>query len=126
MSDKYIQKIVMNMETGMSLGRMYAQVAHASVLALLNRGTQTEQGFSLSFDGDEGLKEWMQKAFTKVVVKGWGNEELTKLSAWAATAGVPVGNMEEDGWVTAVAVGPGPKHIVDQVVEDVLGKVYLV
>ena len=105
MADIVKQVIVVNMAVPMPIGRLMAQAAHASVLNILNRGTWNENNFTISTK-DFALKWWMEEQFTKVVCKAWGKEQMLKLKEKAESLGIYVSVMEEDTFITAMALGP--------------------
>lgn len=105
MPDIVKQVIVVNMAVPMPIGRLMAQAAHASVLNILNRGTWSDHTFTIHTD-DDALKWWMEEQFTKVVCKAWGKESMMKIKAKAEELGIYVSVMEEDGFITAIALGP--------------------
>lgn len=101
------QIIVVNMAAPMSLGRLVAQSCHASMLSILNRGSWDGDVFSLKTDDDSfALKYWMKESFTKVACKAWGAEQMLAIKADAESRGLYVSVMEEEGHITAIALGP--------------------
>jgi peptidyl-tRNA hydrolase len=88
------QAIIVNLKANMSLGRLVAQVAHASELA------REAVFFSDEFEAE---------------LKGWGDEHLLELHNKAKANGLPTAIMEEDGFVTACAIGPAAKKAVDNI-----------
>lgn len=112
MADIVKQIIVVNMAVPMPIGRLMAQAAHASVSSILSRGSWTQYGIDnadYTFElhtKDAALKWWMEEQFTKVVCKAWGKDMMLKIKAEAEAKGVYVSVMEEDGFITAIALGP--------------------
>lgn len=91
----------------MPLGRLVAQAAHASYLAVLHEGTWEEYNkFTIDTSGDLALDDWLKNSFTKVVCKAWGRQALIDLKDEADRLGIKNGLMEEDGELTALAIGP--------------------
>jgi len=113
MADAVSQKIIVNLATPMSLGRICAQAAHASWLAVLNQGQWIDNELSVNTDSDPALREWLRESFTKVMLRGWGDAMLLDLKAKAEAAGLPCGLMEEDGHLTALCVGPAYTKDID-------------
>jgi peptidyl-tRNA hydrolase len=110
--DSVKQVLVVNMAVPFPLGRLAAQISHASVSNIITRGKWDkdidEEGyytFTLKTK-DKALKWWMEEQFTKVVCKAWGKEQMLKVKAEAEEKGIYVGVMEEDGFITAIALGP--------------------
>ena len=99
------QVLVVNMEVPFPVGRMAAQVSHATELMLINQGRWDETGFHIDNPSPE-LKFWMQESFTDVVVKVWGKKALAKLREECEKAGIPTNTMEEEGWETVMSIGP--------------------
>jgi peptidyl-tRNA hydrolase len=131
MADPISQKIVVNMDIPMSLGRICAQAAHASWLAVLQQGKWypdefmpyggAEETFIIDTHGKAPLRSWLQDQFTKVMLRGWGDQMLLDLKTEAEKLGLPVGLMEEDGHLTALAIGPAYTEEINQVT----GKLHL-
>lgn len=115
MPDKICQKIIANMNTNMSIGRLNAQCAHASWISVLDLGYWDGDNFIISCSNNPELKEWLSGNFTKVVLKSWSNESLIELRDKAVKAGLPVGLMNEDGFNTALAIGPANIKDIDKI-----------
>jgi peptidyl-tRNA hydrolase len=98
------QVIVCNMAVPFPIGRMFAQCAHASVMAVTDQG-RWENG-TLEIQTDPSTEDWIRGNFTKVVVKAWGCEKLRDIYDRARYEKIPCSLMEEEGYVTAVALGP--------------------
>jgi peptidyl-tRNA hydrolase len=116
MADIVKQVIVVNMAVPFPIGRLMAHAAHASVSNILKRGSwtttitdrpsgETKYIYELHTK-DAALKWWMEEQFTKVVCKAWGKEAMMKIKAQAEEKGIYVSVMEEEGFVTAIALGP--------------------
>ena len=110
------QVIIVNMEASMGIGRLAAQIAHASIGALLKQGSYEDDTFKI--ETDRYTKHWMKDSFTKVVVKDWGNEALENLASRAEAMGLPFFLMNEDGWNTALAIGPAQNHKIDELTKE--------
>jgi peptidyl-tRNA hydrolase len=105
MADEVKQVIVVNMAVPFPLGRLMAQIAHASMLNIVNRGTWNGDKFSIDAD-DLALRFWLKDHYTKVVCKAWGKEQMMKIKAEAEKRKLYVALMEEEGFITALAIGP--------------------
>lgn len=107
------QVIVVNMAANMGIGRLAAQISHASVGALIKQGAF--EGDTFKLETDRYTKHWIQESFTKVVVKDWGNEKLEELKSKAEERGLPYFLMNEDGWNTALAIGPAENWRIQEI-----------
>lgn len=116
MPDKVCQKLIVNMNTPMGIGRLTAQAGHASWLAVLNQSRWEEDDLVIPCQGKPWLKAWLEGMFTKVALRGWGSEHILSLQDAAIRAGIPVGLMEEDGYVTSLAVGPWDTAEIDSAI----------
>lgn len=105
------QIIVINMEANMPLGRLVAQAAHASYIAVLHQGEWIENNkFVLDTTNDKPFEDWLKNSFTKIVCKTWGKQSLLDIKEEADKLGLKTGLMEEDGELTALAIGPEPNE----------------
>lgn len=104
--------LVVRKDLGMKQGKIAAQCAHAAVgiYAKLNR-TQSDR-----------LRAWELQGQPKVCVKADSLDELSQLDASARSLRLPTFVVQDAGRTqidpgssTVLAVGPGPKHKVDQV-----------
>lgn len=105
MGDRVKQVIVVNLAAPMELGRLVAQACHSAVLNVLSRGSWNEDTFSLTTQ-DFALKWWMKEQFTKVVCKAWGDDQMLAIKKEAEDNGLYVAMMQEDGYITSIAIGP--------------------
>ena len=106
------QAIVARADLGMGEGKLAAQVAHASLMAVEDADRKAES-------------EWKGSGQKKVVLQADGESQLFELADLAERDGIPhavvrdAGHTELDpGTVTAVAVGPEREDIVDRVTGD--------
>jgi peptidyl-tRNA hydrolase len=109
------QVIILNMEADMGVGRLAAHAAHASIAVLLDMGEWTESNVFEIGNIPHPMRRWMKESFTKVVVKSWGNDTLRSYHAQALSQNIPASLIEEDGYVTAVAIGPADVRDVDPI-----------
>ena len=103
------QAIVARGDIGMSPGKLAAQVAHASLMAVERAD-------------DRAVSEWKRGGQKKVVLKAGNERTLFELKETAAAAGLPAaivrdaGHTQLDpGTVTALAIGPGGDDAIDAV-----------
>ena len=108
MGDPIKQVIVLNGEVPWGIGRLMAHVAHASWLSVMNQAVhhEEEERYSVDLAGKPALRDWLVSEYTKVVLNGKGKEVLLNLKKQAESKGLATGLMEEDGEVTALAIGP--------------------
>lgn len=108
------QVIALRSDVRMSPGKLAVQVAHASVeAALAALGNPLWRGW---------LEAWISQGMKKVVVRGGGEEDLKRIYGKCVEKGMPcsmvrdAGRTElEPGTLTAVALGPAPAKLVDQI-----------
>jgi peptidyl-tRNA hydrolase, PTH2 family len=111
------QVLIVNMDTPMSIGRLFAQVAHASIQVFLNRGKWSDNNFQID-NVSESMKYWMKESFTKVICKAWGKDELQSLYDKAIEKGIPASIIEDDGFITAVGIGPDDSKNINPITRD--------
>jgi|SRR6478609_4721409 len=99
------QAIIVNLKANMPIGRLVAQVAHASELA---NDLESRQRLKAEFPDEFG-------PVTKTVLRGFGDEHLLELLEKSKSRNIPVAMMREDGFNTALAIGPAPKKKVDEI-----------
>lgn len=120
------QVIVLRKDLNMRKGKMVAQGAHASLLALINKTKLTEDFKHLVFDliEDKAFVEWfINGRFTKVVVGCNSEKELLEINNKAMQAGLPRALIQDSGKTefkgrltfTAVAIGPGDSEEIDKI-----------
>jgi len=113
------QVLIVNMDTPMSVGRLAAQACHASIQVFLNIGKWSENNFCINNVSDS-MQYWMKESFTKVVCKVWGKEKLKELYEQAVSLKLPASIIEDDGYVTAVAIGPDDSKNINPLTRDLI------
>lgn len=103
------QVIVVNHSLKLPPGKLAAQVAHASVAALLEAG-------------EEARQRWLDEGMPKVVLKGEDEALLVKLQAEAQARHIPAQLIRDAGrtvipagTVTCLGLGPAPDEAIDEV-----------
>ncbi len=106
------QVIAARTDLGMGVGKLAAQVAHASLSAYEDTDERTRRA-------------WKGGGQKKVVVKASGESQLFDLAEKARVEGLPhaiirdAGHTQLDpGTATTIAVGPGDDDLVDRVTGD--------
>jgi PTH2 family peptidyl-tRNA hydrolase len=110
------QVIVLRKDLGMRRGKMVAQGAHASQLAIMNA---LEDGRPQHWR--DWYSFWMRGAFTKICVSVDTEGHLLDLVSAAETLSVPMGLVRDSGLTefhgiptyTAMCVGPAPSELLD-------------
>lgn len=102
------QVIVVNEALKLPRGKLAAQVAHASVAALLEASA-------------ESRRSWLRLGMPKVVLRCESEDELLRLEAAAAQANLPNAlirdaghTVVEAGTVTCLGLGPAAAAVVDE------------
>ena len=103
------QAIVARRDVGMGAGKLAAQVAHASLMAVERAD-------------DRAVSEWKGGGQKKVVLRADDERTLFELKEAADAAGIPAAIVRdaghtqlEPGTVTALAIGPAGDDAVDAV-----------
>ena len=106
------QVIVVRKDIAMGRGKLAAQVAHASVLAVEKARSTRENWFNL----------WLKTGQAKVVLKAENLTELIELEDHARTIGLPAVRVQDSGLtqipsgtITCIGIGPGPVELIDKV-----------
>lgn len=115
------QVLVMRKDLKMRAGKLAAQAAHASMAAVLSRGTLANGVLCIPMDAQIG--PWLAGLFTKIVVGVESEAELIALYESAKQAGLPCALIKDSGLtefkgvptLTGVAVGPALKADVDRI-----------
>ncbi len=113
------QVIVVRKDLNMRKGKLAAQVAHASMAAILNQGVYSDDSFILELD--ERIKPWLLGNFKKICVSVNSEEELINLYQQATTVNVISCLITDNGLTefngvptkTAVAIGPDRNEVID-------------
>jgi peptidyl-tRNA hydrolase len=106
MPDPIKQVVIVNMASPMSIGRLAVQAMHASTLGILARGNWEGVKFTVDATDDFALEKWLKKQFTVTLHRAWGENHLLGIMHEAEGLGIHVAVMEEDGEMTAIALGP--------------------
>lgn len=118
--EKPKQVIVVRRDLKMGKGKMCAQVAHASMKAVIDAAFQKMDKGSVSFQFDSGspIVEWLFNGkFTKICVYVETEKELDMLYESAVLADVPCAMIVDNGLTefkgvhTKTCVGIGPDSI---------------
>lgn len=106
------QVIVVNDALGMPPGKLAAQVAHASVAALLEAAGDMQRG-------------WLAGGMPKIVLKAGSEQALEDLLARARMAGLAACLIHDagrtvlaEGAVTCLGLGPAPDENIDALTGD--------
>ena len=105
----------------MRKGKIAAQVAHASMAALLRRDVGDESQIVIETDGALGW--WLRRGFAKVVLSVEDEASLLAVRDAAAAEGLPHALITDSGRTefggvptrTTVAVGPAPVAWIDRI-----------
>jgi len=101
------QVIVVNESLRLPRGKLAAQVAHASVAALLDAS-------------NDALRSWLESGMPKVVLRADDEAQLTTLERQAIEAGLPTALIRDaghtvvaPGTITCLGIGPAPVAAID-------------
>ena len=122
MSQEVKQVIVVRKDLDMTKGKTAAQVAHASLGAVLQAEKQRDKK-SLTLTMDEDLEAWLSGPFAKIVLACNSLEELLELQNKSRGAGLrtclitDAGRTEFKGvpTVTCLAIGPAKVDKIDKI-----------
>lgn len=109
------QVLVLRKDLNMRKGKMVAQGAHASQLAIMECVSRPET--------ERWFKSWMAGAFTKICVGAKDEQELLAILNAAKAAGLPAALVTDSGLTefngvktrTAVGLGPAPAELLDTI-----------
>ncbi len=115
------QVIVYRRDLKMRKGKIAAQVAHASMRVLFQRGAAA--GDAMQIDLTPAMSLWVQGRFTKVVLSVESEADLLKIHQTARERGVPTALITDSGKTefggvptrTTVAVGPAAADEIDPI-----------
>jgi PTH2 family peptidyl-tRNA hydrolase len=106
------QALVLRADLGMGKGKLVAQGAHASLLAYREAERKSA----------ETVRRWEREGSRKVALRAESEGELLGLYEHAQKLKLPVSLVAdagrtqlEPGTLTALAIGPGPENLIDQV-----------
>ena len=106
---EFKQVIVVNTGLNMSNGKTAAQVAHASVLSML----EAKEAF---------VAAWLDNSYPKIVLKVDSGSDLLSLKSKCQDAKIPFalvideGRTElSNGSITCLGIGPATKELIDEV-----------
>lgn len=109
---RYKQVIVIRTDLNMSVGKIAAQAAHASITAAEECRRARP----------EWLKEWLAEGQKKVVLRVGSEIELKELYQEAKDAELPAALVEDaglteipPGTITALGIGPAPSALIDRI-----------
>lgn len=108
------QVIVVNRSLNMPPGKLAAQVAHASINALLSTSAPIGEGvIGLPALRESAQGRWLREKFTKLVVYVKSEEKLLRTFEKAKAAGLPCSLILDEGLTffdkpTYTTVGVGP------------------
>jgi len=111
------QIVVVNMAVPMDFSQLSVQVAHASMLGVLNQGQwvsqdnqEVEDLLFINCIAKPELMTWLKDHFTLVVCKVWGKKTIMELEAEAKRYDINTAIMEDYGHTTALAIGPASEE----------------
>lgn len=108
------QLIIVRKELGMNKGKLAAQVAHASLGAVLKMAKKEDRNYTLDCYENMDLDNWLNGSFAKVVLSVRSEEELKECYELARKHGFPCAYIEDNGTTvfngvkTATCLGIGP------------------
>lgn len=120
------QVIVMRKDLNMRKGKIAAQASHASLGAILNYGSYTnEYQYTLDIHND-AVHKWLEGRFTKVCVSVDSEDELHAIKKHADELGVNVKLIQDVGLTefggvptyTCLAIGPDYPKNLDPITGD--------
>jgi len=120
------QVIVIRKDLNMRKGKCCAQVAHASMAAILSKTTHGDydgERIIHAGDSDSPLRQWLEGRFTKVVVSCDSEQEIMELLKKAVDAGMINSLITDCGLtefhnvptVTCLAIGPDWSEEIDKI-----------
>ncbi len=112
------QVIIVRDDLDMSMGRIPAQVAHASIAVILSFGKWKDDSFSID-NVPLDIQYWMKDSFVKIVLKVHSEEELNELELKAEVLNLPTAmisdTINKKFEKTALAIGPADSKLLDKI-----------
>lgn len=109
------QVIVVRKDIKMGVGKLAAQVAHASLIAAEKARVSNSEWFN----------QWFNHGQAKIVLKVNSMDELMRLKSKAEALGLPTAQVDDAGLTqlpagttTCIAIGPAPDDVIDKVTGD--------
>jgi PTH2 family peptidyl-tRNA hydrolase len=130
---KYKQSIIVRGDLNMPKGKMAAQVAHASMGAILFyardmgevTGTEDKPGHLYQMNVPAPVHEWLSGDFAKIVLKCQTVDDLLALEERAKAQGIPCKLIKDNGTtvfneptITCIAVGPWDAEVIDSMTKE--------
>lgn len=135
------QVIVVRRDLEMPIGKLAAQVAHASMAPLLNLGewnhgyiieqerVDTFNTFQITMPESDSIMadvfHWMRNAFGKVVLEVYSEEQMNDIWDKVQKTNLPQAKIVDSGrttfnepTLTCVGIGPGDRAAIDQITGD--------
>lgn len=108
------QVIIVSTQAKMPKGKVAAQVAHASLGALLTLATTQGTQWTLDLSEHPDVHAWLSHSFTKVAVKCDDPDEMVAIYERAKAMGLPCAQIVDEGrthfngvaTLTTVGIGP--------------------
>jgi len=116
------QVIVVRKDLNMRKGKIAAQVAHAAMKVFFDMGDWYDPTHFMIGNVTEPMAEWMQGAFTKVVVGVDSEDAIYQLAEQAKQADIPHAVIVDAGFTefhgnkttTCIAIGPDDEEKIDK------------
>ena len=117
------QCIIVCKSTRMSIGKTSSQVAHASIKAILDRCTLSENRTLHMDNMPESMYLWLTGIFTKIVLGVDSEEEMLDLYEQAVSLDIPCSLITDSGLTvfkgvptnTCIAIGPEESCKIDKI-----------
>lgn len=120
------QLIIIRKDLCMNKGKLAAQAAHASMGAIIPKGSVTPDGLQLNLVDKPEVVEWFNTSFAKVVLAVYSEEELLSCYNLAKDNNLLTSYIVDDGTTvfngvktpTCIGVGPTYSEILDNLFGD--------
>jgi len=119
---KVKQVIIARRDLNLSAGKLAAQVAHASLGALLDEIRESKGDTVFKLKKKSAAYKWLAEDFTKVVLQVDSEAELIALYKLAKSKGLPCALIVDDGrtevepgTATCLGIGPGFNNEIDKI-----------